>query len=117
MDAKKIEKYRSILLAKKEQIIESVEGMTHSDDEPSPMALDVGDRALSSYEKELTYHLTDTEKKLLELVLEALDRMEKGGFGMCVECKKPIQDARINAIPWARHCIHCQELQEKGLIP
>lgn len=115
MDQKKLDKFKKMLLEKREALIQTVEEMKQ-DDEGAPIALDSGDRAFSSYEKELLYQLSDTERKILMLVMEALDRIEKGTYGFCVECSKPIQETRLHAIPWARHCISCQELQEKGQI-
>ena len=47
---------------------------------------------------------------------EALRRIQSGEFGSCTSCSKPIGDLRLHAIPWARYCIDCQELEEKGLL-
>ncbi len=44
-------------------------------------------------------------------VEEALERIEKGTYGICRDCGEPIADARLNAIPWARVCITCKEKQ------
>lgn len=43
------------------------------------------------------------------LVSEALQRIETGEYGTCVECDEPISERRLNAIPWAKYCIRCQE--------
>ena len=51
-----------------------------------------------------------------ERIDAALDRIEEGGYGVCVECEKKLQTGRLDAVPWARHCIDCQELQDRGEI-
>ena len=45
---------------------------------------------------------------------EALERMEHGTFGQCVECSEPISKPRLQAIPYARHCIRCARKLEGG---
>ena len=60
--------------------------------------------------------MSDTERETLLQIEEALRRIDNGAFGSCTSCSKPIGDLRLNAIPWARYCIDCQELEEKGLL-
>ena len=43
------------------------------------------------------------------LVSEALERISTGEYGVCAECDEPISERRLNAIPWAKFCIRCQE--------
>jgi len=43
------------------------------------------------------------------LVDEALQRVAAGTFGTCESCEEPIPDRRLEAIPWAKFCVRCQE--------
>jgi DnaK suppressor protein len=45
----------------------------------------------------------------LRTVEEALDRIKNGTFGLCLRCDAEIPEKRLNAVPWAPHCIRCQE--------
>src|ERR1035438_6500989 len=45
----------------------------------------------------------------LRLVEEALDRVQSGDFGVCLACEQPIPSKRLQALPWARYCVPCQE--------
>jgi DnaK suppressor protein len=81
-----------------------------------PDAADVGDRAADNYSKETNLRELDQERRWLTLIREALLRDAEGGYGLCVECGKPIESKRLDAVPWARHCLHCQELQDQGLL-
>ena len=70
----------------------------------------MADLGTENYDQEFTLGLIENEQGTLELVNEALDRMENGTFGQCVECGEPISKPRLQAIPYARHCIRlCTE--------
>ena len=70
----------------------------------------MADLGTENYDQEFTLGLIENEQGTLELVNEALDRMENGTFGQCVECDEPISKPRLQAIPYARHCIRlCTE--------
>jgi DnaK suppressor protein len=83
---------------------------------PEPDAGDVGDRAADTYDKERTLRELDQDRRWLALIRDALRREAEGTYGLCVACGEPIEDKRLNAVPWARHCLRCQELQDKGLL-
>lgn len=84
-----------------------------ANDEPTE---DIVDRANNAYHRELMFSLSDSERQLLLQVEAALSRFELGNFGACVHCGDPIALPRLQALPWARLCINCQELAEKGLL-
>jgi len=77
---------------------------------------DIVDRANNSYHRELMFSLSDTDRVQLLQIEAALKRSENGTFGKCVHCGQPIALQRLQAIPWARLCIDCQELAEKGML-
>ncbi len=77
---------------------------------------DIVDRANNAYNRELMFSLSDTERATLLQIENALRRMEEGTYGKCANCGQPINILRLEAVPWARFCIDCQELAEKGLL-
>lgn len=77
---------------------------------------DLADKAASAYTKEFLFYQSSTERTLLQLINDALARMEEGRYGECQICGGPMQLKRLDAVPWARHCIPCQELQDQGLL-
>jgi DnaK suppressor protein len=77
---------------------------------------DIVDRANNSYNREFMFSLSDSERQLLIQVDGALGRLDAGTFGSCIHCGRAIGEKRIEAVPWARYCIDCQELKEKGLL-
>jgi DnaK suppressor protein len=80
----------------------------------SNVPLHMADLGTDNYDQEFTLGLIENEQGTLELVVEALRRMEKGTFGQCVECGELISKPRLQAIPYARHCIACARKLEGG---
>ena len=77
---------------------------------------DLVDIANKAYDRELMLRLSDTERTMIFEVDEALTRLEAGTFGRCENCSDEIGEQRLNAVPWARYCIRCQERKELGLL-
>jgi DnaK suppressor protein len=111
------ESYRRRLLAKERELLTGITRI-QMDGRGSQIvgAQDMADQADSCYTKESLFQQSSNARDLLVLVQAALRREEEGGFGLCVECGEPVQKKRLEAVPWARHCVVCQELQEKGLL-
>ena len=117
MDKKQIELYKKRLLERKLQLLDTV-SRTEQDgrvaDEEA--AQDIADKATNSYTKEFLFKKSNDDRFILQLVQEALTRIESRAYGKCVACGGEMQQKRLEAVPWARHCIECQEKQEQGLL-
>ena len=74
---------------------------------------DSAEQAANAYSKEFVFHQSDSERLRLDLVNQALTRIESPEFGSCESCGKTIEQKRLNAVPWARYCRACQELEEE----
>jgi DnaK suppressor protein len=115
MNRKQLDKYKALLEEKREQVLARVLSARESEqDGPSEDAPDLGDRALSTVTRDLSYRLTAGERDILRRIDAALARIEDGTYGECLSCGKKVQTGRLDAVPWARHCIECQELQDQG---
>ncbi len=111
------EKLRKKLLVKRDELLADLQKNREvSDESVDESAQDMADRATSSYMREFAYSLSEADRKILLLIDEALTRLDAGTFGTCVNCSQPVQEKRLEAVPWARHCLDCQELQDKGLL-
>ena len=117
MDKRRLELYKKRLLERQEQLVEIVskteQDGRQTDEEP---AQDLADKASNSYTKEFLFKKSNDDRFILLLIEEALQRMNDGAFGVCVECGGEMQPKRLEAVPWARHCIECQEKQDQGLL-
>lgn len=114
LDKKEKEKYKKKLLQKKQEIIEKLsETYNESKEVETGIAQDVADKAESSYTKEFLLSLSDTERKQLLLIDEALKRIETSEYGICQMCGQKINKKRLDAISWTPYCINCQEKAEE----
>ena len=77
---------------------------------------DVADQAVSSYQKELLFTQGTNGHTQLSLVRLALERIDEGSYGDCLQCGSPIGEKRLDALPWTPYCINCQEKIENGEI-
>ena len=117
MNRKQVKKYQKLLEAKRAELLTRVQAARASEKEGSSKnAPDLGDRALSTMNRDLSYRLTTGERDILRRIDDALDRIEAQTYGVCLSCSKKVQQARLDAVPWARHCIDCQELQDLGQL-
>ncbi len=117
MTTEELEEYKKKLLQKREEIFSRLEKhLVNTLPEREEGQDDIADKAVHTYHKEYLSYLTNSEQFILELIEEALERIKNGSYGYCVSCFGLIQKKRLDAVPWARHCLHCQELQDQGLL-
>ena len=117
MPKKDLEKYRRLLLAKKHSLSNDLAKTRNAEEETIEEATqDIADKAVSSYTREFLYSLSDTDRNTLVRIDEALVRIDEGTYGSCLNCGQPMAEKRLTAVPWAPHCVDCQELAEKGLL-
>jgi DnaK suppressor protein len=60
--------------------------------------------------------MTNTDRKILNMIDAALKRIHGDEYGVCANCQEELQQKRLEAVPWAKHCISCQEKMEQGLL-
>jgi DnaK suppressor protein len=102
------------LLAERELLVQKLKGSDLSiDDSETPDPVDL---AVRNYSKNVQLAVSENESRQLTLIDEALLRIEDDEYGQCQNCEKDINQKRLAAIPWARYCLDCQELLEKGLL-
>jgi DnaK suppressor protein len=117
MDKKKLDSFKKRLETRQVELRRMVtrtqqDGRT-ADEEATQ---DIADRAASSYNKEFLFHQSNNDRQLLAMVEGALERIREGSFGECISCGKEINPKRLEAVPWTRHCIECQEKLEQGIL-
>jgi DnaK suppressor protein len=117
MDKRKQKAFRDRLLARREGLFRQVtEAEMSSRERDLEATQDPADMAANAYTKELLISMSANDRKLLGLIDEALARIESGEYGECVNCGEPVAEKRLEAVPWARYCLKCQDLQERGLL-
>lgn len=117
MDQKKMKAFKDKLVEKKRQILEAYnKNKTYGKEADDDGAQDIADKAANSYTKEFLFSLSNSERDLLHLVDEALIRIGDRRYGVCAVCDDEMERKRLEAVPWAKHCLSCQEKQEQGLL-
>src|SRR5437016_1649956 len=115
MEKKRLEQFRKRLEERQQELRRTVT-RTEQDGRAADIdsAQDIADRAASSYTKEFLFHQSNNDRQLLQMVEGALSRLRDGAFGQCISCGAEINAKRLDAVPWTRYCIECQEKMEKG---
>ncbi|MCC5831342.1 MAG: TraR/DksA family transcriptional regulator [Phycisphaeraceae bacterium] len=116
-----LENYRTVLQEHRAEIVGDVAAVTEDQNNRggnlSNLPFHMADVGSDNFEQEFTMGLLESEKKLLAEIEDALIRMDKGYYGVCVETGKPIARARLDAKPWAKYCIEVvREKERRGLI-
>ena len=117
MDKKRLDYYKKKLVARREELMRTIarteeEGRQADDDQ----TVDLADKAANSYTKEFLFGMTNTDRTILNMIDEALKRIKQNEYGLCANCQEEMQQKRLEAVPWAKHCINCQEKAEQGLL-
>jgi DnaK suppressor protein len=110
----KLEKFRQLLLAKRRSLLNGVKGSKVKSLEASNDGIqDIADQASSAYTKEFLLSVGDAERRMLAQVDEALDKIRQETYGLCEVCGEMISERRLEALPFAKLCIGCQEEEEE----
>lgn len=115
MSKSNLNEIKENLLAERDILIAKLKGNNDLsvDDSETPDPVDL---AVRNYSKNVMLAVSENGSKQLALVDEALLRVADDEYGICQNCENEIQPKRLVAIPWARYCLSCQELVEKGLL-
>ena len=89
---------------------------TEANGDLSSMPIHMADIGSDNYEQEFTLGLLESERTLLTEINEALERIDKGTYGICLGTGLAIGKARLKARPWAKYCIEYARMIEKGLV-
>jgi len=118
-----IKHFKQLLLQKRREIVSSVNEIENealkksrldATGDLSSMPIHMADIGTDNYEQEFALGLMNSERKLLNEINDALQRIERGTYGICEGTGKPIPKVRLKAKPWARYCVEYAQLLEKG---
>jgi RNA polymerase-binding transcription factor DksA len=124
MTKPELENYRELLVALRTRLNGDV---SHLADEAlratggeasgslSNAPLHMADLGTDNFEQEFTLSLLQNQEQALEEISDAIERIRQGTFGLCEECHGPIPKARLQALPYTRHCVACaRKLQQSS---
>jgi DnaK suppressor protein len=110
MTQTEINKYKAMLEAKQAELSA---GLRNRDDIAIEKTPDAIDEVQLAGERELAIRNLDRESNLLRNVKGALVRIADGSYGVCMHCEEDIKIKRLDAVPWTKYCIRCQEAADR----
>ena len=108
-----VDKYRTLLMAKREEIVGKSNRredlwIVQSNEQIETVQL--------AGQREFAARTLEREARRLMQIGAALKRIDDGEFGICLECEEPISPKRLAAVPWAAYCLHCQEMRDAQAV-
>ena len=110
-EQKRLEQQKQALLDKKEDLISRLSFFS-DEGKNTERKGDSSDLASTSRDEELNFLLGDRERQELKVIDDALKRFEDGSYGICEGCGERVSHKRLEALPFARHCLDCQAEME-----
>jgi len=109
MNEAEANRYRTLLMAKREEIVGKSPRredlwIVQSNEQIETVQL--------AGQREFAACTLEREARSLMQIAAALKRIDKGEFGICLDCEEPIPPKRLAAVPWAGYCLHCQEMHD-----
>lgn len=117
-----MKKYKALLLELKERVYKELNNLESdtlgksqkdSSGDLSGYSLHMADMGTDTFDREFALNIASNQQEIVYAIDEALKRIEEGSYGDCENCSKPIPLKRLNAVPFAKFCIKCQEEIEK----
>src|SRR5881296_1313570 len=110
MSQTELNKYKAMLEAKRADLNAGLRNRDEIAIEKTPDAID---EVQLAGERELAIRNLDRESNLLRNVKGALARIADGSYGVCLHCEEDIKPKRLDAVPWTKYCIKCQEAADR----
>ena len=110
MNQTELNKYKAMLEARKAELSAGLRNREDIAIEKTPDALD---EVQLAGERELAIRNLDRDSNMLRQVNGALARVADGSYGICLHCDEDIKTKRLDAVPWTRYCIKCQEAADR----
>lgn len=99
--------YKKVLIQKREQVMAALGIKFDTLAKMGRVAEE--DQAQLSHDEFISLSLNSLDYVQLRMIEEALDRIEAGDYGICLGCEEPIPAKRLQAVPWAKYCVTCQQ--------
>jgi DnaK suppressor protein len=111
MNKTELNKYKAMLEARQAELSAGLRNREDIAIEKTPDALD---EVQLAGERELAIRNLDRDSIALRNVKGALARVADGSYGVCLHCDEDIKPKRLDAVPWTKYCIKCQEAADRN---
>src|SRR6266851_9777066 len=107
--ARDLQRYERLLVEKRRELSSPLGKAQSRVPAAGGLEGDLIEQANADEEAELQIRLHQTDGRLARAIEEALARIKQSTYAVREICKQPISKARLEAVPWARHCCECKE--------
>ena len=114
-----VKRFKDLLEEERQRVVDAIDylhkehpGSIEDETEDETTDNHIAETATATLDREIDYTLEENSEHVLKGIEGALERIEEGTYGTCVNCGKPIAEERLAAIPWATYCIDCKRLLE-----
>ena len=108
-------RYYEALIERRDQLIDQIKDLSESSLVSNRQAgEELADVGSDDFMREVELALASEEERQFMLVQEAIERLQDGSYGTCVDCGKDIGKGRLDAIPYAKLCVNCKEKREEN---
>lgn len=123
MNKEKLQKFKSVLLEQRADVLSEIKRIEKNDlnksqreasGDLSGYSFHLADAATDDLDRRISFEMVSNEQQILALIERALDRIEKGIYGICETCGKEINLRRLEAIPYTTQCKKCRQKEERG---
>ncbi len=108
------QQFKQRLLAQERELSARVARAAAGSREPDGFPRDISEESSSHEQKEGQFAAVEADRMVLNQVREALKRIDDGTFGTCLVDGEPIEEARLEAMPWTLYCLRHQALREQA---
>lgn len=109
--------FKRVLLKKQDELHQEIEALRGEVRRTPEGVEDFADEATSTQGKSTSLEENALVAGTLRQVEEALQRIDRGTFGRCVDCGREIEPARLEAVPWTPYCLNDQQKHDRGNTP
>lgn len=114
MDEEELTEIRAHLLQVRDEVLaESERAYAASQSLGKDGVPDIGDMSSNSYNQEVLMNLSETQRSHVRDIDAAMERMDKGVYGLCMRCEEEIAARRMEVRPFSRYCVDCKAEVEK----
>jgi RNA polymerase-binding transcription factor len=114
-----VQRFKELLEEERRRVLDAIDylhkehpGSIEDETEDETTDDHIAETATATLDREIDYTLEENSEHVLSEIEGALERIEEGTYGTCVNCGKPIAEERLAAIPWATYCIDCKRILE-----
>ena len=115
-----VEQFRTLLDEERRRVLDAIDylhrenpGSNGDELQEENSDNNLADTATETLDREIDSTLEENSENVLAAIDAALQRIQEGTFGKCVNCAKDIAEERLAALPWATLCIDCRRLEER----